>query len=212
MFNLDIVTIVIIVANVVVSFKGFNDYMFRGNYLFNIAGIQRGEQYRFFTSGFLHANQSHLFFNMLTLFFFAGTVVYKLGDIKFLIIYLASLLGGNLLSYFIHKDEYHYSALGASGAVSGIVYSAILLEPTMRIYFGIPGWLFGIGYLIYSFYGMKKLNDNIGHDAHFGGAVVGVLLTLVYDLNLIYTNTITVIAMFITIIVLFILMKFVKNV
>ncbi|AGC78136.1 membrane associated rhomboid family serine protease [Nonlabens dokdonensis] len=211
MFNLDIVTVIIIISNVIVSFKGFKDYIFRSNYLFNIAGIQRGEQYRFFTSGFLHSNQNHLFFNMLTLFFFAGTVVYKLGDVKFLIIYFASLLGGNFLSYLIHREEYHYSALGASGAVSGIIYSAILLDPTMRIYFGIPGWLFGIGYLIYSFYGMKKLNDNIGHDAHFGGAVAGVLLTLVYDYSLIFTNTITVIAMFLTIVVLFILMKVMKN-
>jgi membrane associated rhomboid family serine protease len=115
------------------------------------------------------------------------------------------------LSYLFHKEEYHYSALGASGAVSGIIYSAILLEPGMRIYFGIPGWVFGIGYLIYSFYGMKKLQDNIGHDAHFGGAVAGILITLLYDLDLIYTNTITVAALSLTIVVLFLLMRFMKN-
>lgn len=211
MYNLDIVTIVVIATNIFISFKGFQDYSFKSKYLFNIAGIQRGEQFRFFTSGFLHADQRHLLFNMLTLFFFAGTVVTKLGDIKFLIIYLTSLLAGNFLSYLLHKDEYHYSALGASGAVSGIIYSAIVLDPTMRIYFGIPGFIFGIGYLIYSFYGMKKLNDNIGHDAHFGGAVAGVLLTLVYDFDLIYTNTITVITLFATIVILFLLMRFMKN-
>lgn len=157
MYNLDIVTIVVIATNVIISFKGFQDYGFKSKYLFNIAGIQRGEQFRFFTSGFLHADQRHLLFNMITLFFFAGTVVTKLGDIQFLIIYLTSLLAGNFLSYLFHKDEYHYSALGASGAVSGIIYSAIVLDPTMRIYFGIPGFIFGIGYLIYSFYGMKNL-------------------------------------------------------
>lgn len=211
MYNLDIVTIVVIATNIIISFKGFQDYNFKSKYLFNIAGIQRGEQFRFFTSGFLHADQRHLLFNMLTLFFFAGTVVTRLGDIKFLIIYLSSLLAGNFLSYLFHKDEYHYSALGASGAVSGIIYSAIVLDPTMRIYFGIPGFIFGIGYLIYSFYGMKKLNDNIGHDAHFGGAVAGVLITLVYDFDLVYTNTITVITLFATIVILFILMKFIKD-
>ncbi|MEN8817454.1 MAG: rhomboid family intramembrane serine protease [Nonlabens sp.] len=211
MYNLDIVTIVVIATNIIISFKGFQDYSFKSKYLFNIAGIQRGEQFRFFTSGFLHADQRHLLFNMLTLFFFAGTVVTRLGDIKFLIIYLSSLLAGNFLSYLFHKDEYHYSALGASGAVSGIIYSAIVLDPTMRIYFGIPGFIFGIGYLIYSFYGMKRLNDNIGHDAHFGGAVAGVLLSLVYDFDLIYTNTITVITLFATIIILFFLMRFMKN-
>ena len=199
MYHLDIVTIVVIAANLIISFKGFQDYSFRSKYLFNIAGIERGEQWRFFTSGFLHADQRHLFFNMLTLFFFSGAVVNELGDIKFLIIYLVSLLGGNFLSYLFHKDEYHYSALGASGAVPG-----------MTIYF-VPGYIFGIGYLIYSFYGMKKLNDNIGHDAHFGGAVAGFILTLFYDFDLIYTNTITVVGLLAAIVILFLLMKFVKR-
>ncbi|WP_292889549.1 rhomboid family intramembrane serine protease [Nonlabens sp.] len=211
MYQLDIVTIVIIVANLIISFKGFQDYAFKSKYLFNIAGIQRGEQWRFFTSGFLHADQRHLFFNMLTLFFFSHVVVSKLGDLSYLIIYLVSLLAGNLLSYLFHKDEYQYSALGASGAVSGIIYSAILLDPSMRIYFGIPGFVFGIGYLIYSFYGMKRLNDNIGHDAHFGGAVAGILVTLIYNFDLIYTNTLTVAALTATIVVLFVLMKFLKK-
>ncbi|AUC80113.1 rhomboid family intramembrane serine protease [Nonlabens sp. MB-3u-79] len=211
MYQLDIVTIVIIVANLIISFKGFKDYAFKSKYLFNIAGIQRGEQWRFFTSGFLHADQRHLFFNMLTLFFFSHVVVSKIGTVSYLIIYLVSLLAANFLSYLFHKSEYHYSALGASGAVSGIIYSAILLDPSMRIYFGIPGFVFGIGYLIYSFYGIKKLNDNIGHDAHFGGAVAGILVTLMYDFDLIYTNTITVVTLTVTIIVLFILLKFLRN-
>ncbi|WP_213523072.1 rhomboid family intramembrane serine protease [Nonlabens sp.] len=211
MYQLDIVTIVIIVANLIISFKGFQDYAFKSKYLFNIAGIQRGEQWRFFTSGFLHADQRHLFFNMLTLFFFSHVVVSKLGDLSYLIIYLVSLLAANFLSYLFHKDEYQYSALGASGAVSGIIYSAILLDPSMRIYFGIPGFVFGIGYLIYSFYGMKRLNDNIGHDAHFGGAVAGILVTLIYNFDLIYTNTLTVAALTATIVVLFVLMKFLKK-
>lgn len=211
MYQIDVVTIVIIVINLAISFKGFQDEVFKVKYFFNIGGIQRGEQYRFLTSGFLHADQQHLLFNMLTLFFFAHTVVFSLGWVSFLIIYISSLLAANFLSYLIHKNEYQYSALGASGAVSGIIYSAILLDPSMRIYFGIPGWVFGIGYLVYSFYGMKKLNDNIGHDAHFGGAVAGVLITLIYDIDLIYTNTITVVSLFATILMIFILMKILKN-
>ncbi|MEO9953953.1 rhomboid family intramembrane serine protease [Nonlabens sp.] len=210
MYDLDIVTIVVIASNLIISFKGFQDFSFRSKYLFNIAGIERGEKWRLFTSGFLHADQRHLFFNMLTLFFFSGVVVDVLGDVKYLIIYLVSLLGGNFLSYLIHKDEFHYSALGASGAVSGIIYSSILLDPRMTIYF-VPGYVFGIGYLIYSFYGMKKLNDNIGHDAHFGGAVAGFILTLVYDFNVVYTNTITAIGLLAAIIILFILMRFTGN-
>ncbi|MFB0902989.1 MAG: rhomboid family intramembrane serine protease [Nonlabens sp.] len=211
MYHIDVVTAIIIAINLIISFKGFQDYGFKAKFLFNIAGIQRGEKWRFFTSGFLHADQRHLFFNMITLFFFSPAVVNNLGSIKYLIVYFISLLSANILSYLFHKEEYHYSALGASGAVSGIIYSAILLEPGMRIYFGIPGWVFGIGYLIYSFYGMKKLQDNIGHDAHFGGAVAGILITLLYDLDLIYTNTITVAALSLTIVVLFLLMRFMKN-
>jgi membrane associated rhomboid family serine protease len=170
-------------------------------------GIQRGEQFRFFSSGFLHLDIQHLLFNMLTLYFFAGIVVTMLGSISFLILYIVSLLGGNFLSYLFHKDEYHYSAIGASGAVSGVIYAAILLYPDMMIYGFIPGYIFGIGYLIYSIYGIKNKVGNIGHDAHFGGAVAGYLTTLVYDYTLIFDETLIVIALLAPIIILFVLMR-----
>ena len=205
--NLNIATIAIIAANCVISFKGFNDYLFKSKYLFNIAGIQRGEQYRFITSGFLHADERHLFFNMITLFFFAGTVVDRLSSLSMLVIYLVSLIGGNLLSFVFHKDEYHYNALGASGAVSGIIYAAILLNPDMRIYFGIPGYIFGIGYLVYSIYGIKARRDNIGHDAHFGGAMTGYAVTLFYDFDIVYEQPLIVGALLVPIIALFVLMR-----
>jgi membrane associated rhomboid family serine protease len=156
LYDIDIVTIVIIGITCLISFKGFKDYDFFDQYKFNILGIQRGESYRFFSSGFLHLDVQHLLFNMLTLYFFAGIVVYSLGTVAFLIIYIVSLLGGNFLSYMFHKDENHYSAIGASGAVSGIIYSAILLLPEMMIYGIIPGYIFGIGYLVYSIYGIKN--------------------------------------------------------
>lgn len=206
-YSIDIVTIAIIGITAVVSFKGFKDYAFFDLYKFNILGIQRGESFRFFTSGFLHADLQHFLFNMLTLFFFASIVVRGLGDISFVILYVVSLLGGNFLSYLFHTNEYHYSAIGASGAVSGVLYSAILLEPTMMIYDVLPGYLFGIGYLAYSIYGIKNKVGNIGHDAHFGGAVAGFLTTLIYDYNIIFEQPITVIALLIPIIILFILMK-----
>lgn len=205
--GIDTVTLVIIVACSLVSYKGFQDRSFFDRYKFNIAGIQRGEQIRFLTSGFLHADLQHLIFNMLTLYFFANWVVAYIGDIGFLVVYFASLLGGGLLSFIFHKDEYHYSAIGASGAVSGIVYAAILLEPGIYIYGIIPGYVFGIGYLIYSIYGMKNKVDNIGHDAHFGGAVAGYLVTLLYDHHVIFEQTLTVVLMLVPIIALFVLKK-----
>ncbi len=212
MGDLHPVTIVIIALNALMSMKGFNDFNFRQKYLFNIGAIRRGEQVRMISSAFLHANPPHLIFNMLTLYFFADAVIFALGTINFIIIYVGSLLIGNLLSYFFHKDEYHYSALGASGAVSGVLYAAILLQPEMRLAFillpiPIPAYIFGIGYLLYSIYGMRAQNDNIGHDAHFGGAVGGYLITLFIAPYLLETSTLMVVLLAIPIIILFVMIK-----
>jgi membrane associated rhomboid family serine protease len=207
MINLtpQIAMLAVIVINCIISFKAFNDPTFMDKYLFRIGDIQRGEQYRFFTSGFLHVDVRHLAFNMITLYFFAPAVINELNSIQFIIIYVVSLFAGNLLSYLFHKDEYAYSAVGASGAVSGIIYAAILLRPEMKIYFGIPGWLFGMGYLLYSIYGMKTRRDNIGHDAHFGGAVAGFAVTLVYLPNLIFAEPLIVGALIVPVVILIVL-------
>ncbi|MDA8769142.1 rhomboid family intramembrane serine protease [Winogradskyella sp.] len=212
MLNLSIVTIVIIAANVVISLKGFDDRSFFERYKFNVGSIRRGEQIRMFSSGFLHANTTHLFMNMFTLYFFADTVVNGLSNIYFVIIYIASLIFGNLLSLYFHKDEYWYSAIGASGAVTGILYSAILLRPDMSLYMffvpiPIPGYIFGIGYLLYSIYGMKNRIGNIGHDAHFGGAIGGYLITLILKPSLLETNLGYVALLAIPIIILFVMHK-----
>ena len=212
MQNLDIATIVIIAANVIVSMKGFNDFSFFEKYKFNIAGIRRGEQIRMFSSAFLHADFSHLLFNMLTLYFFAPVVIMSVGVTYFVIIYVASLLIGNLLSFYFHKDEYHYSAIGASGAVMGVLYSAILFFPDMGLYLffipiPIPAWLFGMAYLLYSIYGMKKRLGNIGHDAHIGGAIGGYVLTLVFAPYLFQTSLWIVVLLAIPLILLFVLHK-----
>jgi len=212
MQNLHIATIVIIAANVIISMKGFNDFSFFEKYKFNIAGIRRGEQIRMFSSAFLHADFSHLLFNMLTLYFFAPVVIMSVGVTYFVIIYVASLLIGNLLSFYFHKDEYHYSAIGASGAVMGILYSAILFFPDMGLYLffipiPIPAWLFGMAYLLYSIYGMKKRLGNIGHDAHIGGAIGGYVLTLVFAPYLFQTSLWIVVLLAIPLILLFVLHK-----
>ena len=162
MLNMNIATIVIIAANVLISIKGFNDFEFFEKYKFNVGAIKRGEQLRMITSGFLHANFNHLLFNMLTLFFFAPYVIRDLGTVLFVIVYLVSLAMGSIVSLYFHQNEHNYSAIGASGAVMGILYSAILLEPGMTINFIIPGWLFGIGYLGYSVWAMKQNRDNVG--------------------------------------------------
>ncbi len=207
MMDLHPVVIGVIVVNALFSMKGFNDYTFFEKYKFNIGAIRRGEQIRVVSSAFLHANTQHLIFNMLSLFFFADSVIYRLGIVNFVIIYAGSLITGNLLSYYFHKDEYHYSAVGASGAVMGVVYAGILLNPGMIINFFIPGWLFGVGYMFYTIYGMVKRNDNIGHDAHFGGAIGGYIITLAIVPVLLKTNLLMVILLAIPIVILFVLIK-----
>ncbi|MCL8007621.1 rhomboid family intramembrane serine protease [Gelidibacter japonicus] len=212
MGNLDLVTIVVIAANVIISFKGFSDRGFFERYKFNVGGIRRGEKIRVFSSGFLHVDTMHLFFNMFTLYFFAPVVIAYLGTVHFLIIYIASLILGNLLSLYFHKDEYHYSAVGASGAVTGVLYSAILLEPSMQlgimfIPLPIPAYVFGILYLLYSIYGMKNQLGNIGHDAHFGGAIGGFVVTLILMPSLFQTDLLMVGLLAIPIVILFVMHK-----
>ncbi len=199
--------IIIIALNVLISFKGFKDYSFFEKYKFNIGAIQSGEKFKNISSGFLHTDMQHLLFNMVTLFFFAPIVIAYLGGYNFILIYVVSLLFGSLLSLFFHKNEPGYSAIGASGAVTGVLFSAILFEPMMTINFFIPGWLFGIGYLFYSIYGMKNRKDNIGHTAHFGGAIGGYLLTLLLGTEYIMRNPLMTLLIGLPILVLFVLMK-----
>ena len=205
--NLDVVTIIIIALNVMISFKGFKDYGFFEKYKFNVGAIKNGEHFRNITSGFLHADQQHLLFNMITLFFFAPIVTAHLGMYKLALIYVASLLVGSLLSFAIHKNNNYYSAIGASGAVTGVLYAAILLEPNMTINFIIPGWLFGIGYLAYSIYGMKKSLGNIGHAAHMGGAIGGYILAILLKPTVLQTHLLYVGLIGLPIIILFVLLK-----
>src|SRR5690554_1439959 len=201
----------IIIANVLFSYKGFNDHGFFRKYEFHIGSLLSGQRYRMFSSAFLHADMMHLFFNMLTFYFFAPWVIAVLGNWSFLLIYFGSLLMGNFLTLYLHKNDYNYRAVGASGAVTGIIYSAILFNPDAKLYLffaiPIPAYLFGIGYLLYSIYGMRAKNDNIGHTAHFGGAIGGYFITLFLVPQLIWVNTKMVILLAIPIVVLFYLMK-----
>jgi len=205
--DLNIVLIVIIAINAIVSFKGFNDISFFRKYEFHVGSIRAGEQYRMITSAFLHADITHLGLNMFTLYMFAPGVIWELGVFGFLLVYIISLAAGSLLTLYFHKNDYWYRAIGASGAVMGVLFSGILLEPDMTINFFIPGYLFGIGYLLFSIYGMKAKNDNIGHVAHFGGAIGGYAVTLCQMPQIIYEDTLVVILVAVPIIVLFIMAK-----
>jgi len=177
----------ILLATIVfTSYRALKNPLLFNRLKFNVNAVQNGEYYRLLTAGFIHVDYNHLFFNGFTLFIFGGNALYGLGSVNFIILYLISLLLGNGLAYYYHKSNPYYTAVGASGAIMGIVYSSILMFPDMQlaiIFFPIPfpAYIFGVGYLIYTLFGIKSQNDGIGHTAHFGGAIGGIICTLVFD-------------------------------
>ena len=209
---MDKVVILIILANVLFSLKGFSDTFFFEKYKFQVGPILRGEQVRMFSSGFLHVDYMHLFFNMFTLYMFGDYVIAHVGIPKFLIIYIGSLLTGSILALSFHKKDPYYSAVGASGAVMGVVYAAIMLNPDMSLYIffipiPIPGYIFGVLFLLYSMYGMRAQLGNIGHSAHLGGAVGGFALTLLLYPQVFINNKLMVGILAIPIVLMFVFMK-----
>ena len=193
-----IIGFILIVANIVFSYKGFGNETFFDGYKFEVDRILINKDYkRLVTSGFLHVSWTHLIFNMLSLYFFSGLVESNLGGVKFLIIYFASLIGGDLLSLYIHRNHGDYNAVGASGAVCGIIFASVALFPGMSIrFFGlpfsIPAWLYGILYVLFSIYGIKSKKDNIGHDAHLGGALIGMAVALILEPAAFLENYVTI--------------------
>lgn len=169
-----------------ISYRALKDGLLFNRLKFNVNAVQDGEFYRLLTAGFIHVDYQHLFFNCFTLFIFGGNVLNGLGVINFILLYLISLLTGNILALYYHRKNPYYTAVGASGAIMGIVYSSILMFPEMKLALllfpiPMPAYVFGVGYLIYTLFGMKSQNDGIGHTAHFGGAIGGILCTLIFD-------------------------------
>ncbi len=144
------------------------------------------EWYRLLTSGFLHADYMHLLFNMLTLFFFAPVLeAYFIGSTRMFIIYMVSIVAANISSTIKHKNDYEYKSVGASGAISAILFSYILFRPwsLINIFFiiPIPAIIFAFGYLWYCRWAERNSNDMINHDAHYWGAISGFVLTIILD-------------------------------
>lgn len=194
MEDLGTVSIIILIITGLISYAGFSRVGFLERYSFRVDKILVNKEYqRIITSGFLHVSWSHLIFNLITFVLFSGFMESFIGSSKFLLIYLSSLIGGNLLSLLVHKNHDDYSAVGASGAVSGVVFASITLFPDLEVSLlifpiFIPGWLFGLAYVIYSIYGIKSQRDNIGHEAHLGGAIVGVITMILLEPYTLNTN------------------------
>jgi len=178
----DIVTI-IIAANVLITFWGFRSRQFFNRFSFAVGPILQSRQYeRILISTFLHADYIHLLFNMISFYSFAAEMQQLIGGLNLLILYFGSALGGDLLALYIQRHHPAYRAVGASGAISGVIFSSVLFFPAGRIYLffvpiGIPTWLFAILFVLISVYGIGKQAGNIGHEAHLGGALTGLLIT-----------------------------------
>lgn len=178
------ISLILIICNVAFSLAGFSSPGLIKRFAESPWEIrQHGRWYQLITSGFLHANFGHLFVNMLTLYFFGPPMERALGTGPFLILYLGSLLGGSFLTYLAHRSHRSYRALGASGAISGVLFGFVLFRPLAPIYLffipiGIPAVLFAVLYVGVSLYGMRSRFGRIGHEAHLGGALAGLFLTV----------------------------------
>ncbi len=186
------VTTGIIIVSVIFSLLAFNNAIIFNKYLFSpYACFHYNQYYRIFTHAFLHGDYAHLGFNMFALYMFGQIVEEQsfpqlFGEkalFYYILLYVGGIIFSSLFEFFKQRNNTAYSSVGASGAVNAVVFSAILINPTMGmgiifIPVFIPAWLFGILFLTYSWYMAKRGGDNIGHNAHFFGAIFGLVFTL----------------------------------
>jgi membrane associated rhomboid family serine protease len=186
------ITIIIIIITVLVSIGGFSNQKIIDDLIFYPPAVSRRNQwYRFFTCGLIHADTGHLIFNMLSLYLFGGFVEDKFIEIfpergkwLYLIMYITSLFVCLLPTYFRNRNNYHYRSLGASGAVSAVVFAGLMIAPYVKVGFFfippiIPGFIFGPIYLLITAWLDRRGGGNINHSAHFWGALYGVLFIIV---------------------------------
>ncbi len=182
------ITITIIILTVLLSIRAFKDYNLMDRLIFNPLKVKEGEWFRLFTYGGIHADYPHLIFNMFTLYFFGMEVERicisalgsNIGSISFIVLYISSLVISILPTYFKQKNNSSYRGLGASGAVSSIVFAYVLVNPMnfmgiMFIPVMLPAFLFGIIFLLVSFYLDRKQTGRINHSAHISGGIYGLL-------------------------------------
>lgn len=186
------ITYIILGITIFISITSMDNHTLKNKLMFNAYMIkERKEWYRFFSHGLIHADWMHLGFNMLSLYMFGKAVedaYAAMFDVKgvffFILLYVGGLAMSSLYSYERNKDNIYYNALGASGAVSAVIYAFIMLAPTAKLGFmfipvPIPAYLFGFIYLGIEYYLSKRGNTGIAHDAHFWGAIYGIVLTII---------------------------------
>lgn len=188
------ITVIIIIITCVISFTAFSSEKIINDLIFWPPMIKEKKQfYRFITSGLIHADIAHLAFNMITLYFFGRLVeeylfIPKIGKTGYLLFYIAGIIVSEIPSYIRHRNNYSYRSLGASGAVTAVLFSFILLAPWQTIYvffLPVPAIIFAALYVGYSIYMDRKGGDNVNHSAHLWGAAWGVVFTLFMEPDII---------------------------
>jgi len=148
--------------------------------------LRRKQYATIVTSGFVHADLPHLIFNMVTFWFFAFPLEKQIGPVRFAVLYVLGLVVSDLGTYFKHRNDPQYASLGASGAISAVLFAAIVYFPWMELFIipipvPIPAPLFAVGYVAYSWYSARQARGRINHDAHLGGALFGIVFVLLTD-------------------------------
>lgn len=185
-FHVAPVASIIFVFTMITSLYAFYDHTIYGKFMMHPYSVSRGNKvYTLITSGLIHGDWMHLFFNMFTFYAFAFTLERLIGSWQFGLLYFVSLILSDLPTVFKNKDNFHYNSLGASGAISAVLFSYILFNPMSKIYLffipiGIPAIIFGVLYLVYCAYASKNSRDNINHDAHLFGALTGLIFTIIF--------------------------------
>lgn len=182
-------TIIIIAVTCVISYMAFSNLALKEKCIFFPPAVNDGQFYRLVTHGFIHADGAHLLFNMFTLYFFGSVIemLYRsyLGGTGFILFYLTAIIAAIIPSYLAHKNDYNYASLGASGAVSAVLFTYILIAPWSMLYiFGvvpIPAIIFAIAYTAYSIYAQKRAKDNVNHSAHLWGAAYGIVVSIIIN-------------------------------
>ncbi len=198
-------TITIILMILWPSLHGFRNSKFLYTWIFDIKKIKENKQYyRFITSGFIHKDFGHLAFNLFSFFSFAQGIEIVLGEFILFLIFMVSMLTGNIYSFLYNKKKEQYFALGASGGVVGVIFASILLfqDSSVIIPFlpiPIPGYFYAVGYMIVSAVSLNKQNDNIGHDAHIGGALAGTVTCIALFPELLFSEYYLILGIFIPI-------------
>ncbi|PTN07849.1 rhomboid family intramembrane serine protease [Mangrovibacterium marinum] len=187
-------TTILIVITCLISIAAFGKPALLDKLQFNASKIVHQHQYyRLVTHGFVHANWEHLIVNMIVLYSFGRAIEQyffvfgRMANAYFLLLYFGGMLVSNIYALYKHRNNFYYNAVGASGAVSAVLFAAIFFDPWNKIYFfgilPIPGIVFALLYLAYSYYMSRKQNDNIAHDAHFLGALFGFIYPILLNAN-----------------------------